>query len=201
MPEPSNRTGEIDKHALRNSLRRQRCDIDAQLRAAFDDSICRHLQELITTRKFSSIAGYWPFNGEPDLVPLFRQLMDSGCEVALPVISSRRQGMMKFCRWEKDMPLVENRFGIPEPPDTPGLSISHFELLVMPLVAYDKSGNRLGMGAGYYDRHLQELRHCRLPLRVGAAYSLQEVGPLAKNDWDIHLHGVVNERGWFTFVD
>jgi 5-formyltetrahydrofolate cyclo-ligase len=70
----------------------------------------------------------------------------------------------------------------------------------MPLVGYDRFGNRLGMGCGYYDRCLESLRDLAAPLRVGIAYSLQEIDPLDKNTWDIPLHGVVNERGWFTFV-
>jgi 5-formyltetrahydrofolate cyclo-ligase len=70
----------------------------------------------------------------------------------------------------------------------------------MPLVGYDMSGNRIGMGAGYYDRHLELLRDSTAPLRVGIAYSLQEIAPIEKNKWDIPLHGVVNEHGWFTFT-
>jgi len=193
------KTGDGAPLALRRRLRRQRCDIDGEKRARYDDSIRRHLQELIRQRNIRSLAGYWPFNGEPDLVPLFRQLLDAGCEMALPVVSAEQHGVMTFCRWQRDMPLARNRFGIFEPPASAELNISSFQLLIMPLVAYDRSGNRLGMGAGYYDRHLEALRDSPLPLRVGVAYSLQEVEALEKNEWDIHLHGIVNERGWFTF--
>ena len=72
-------------------------------------------------------------------------------------------------------------------------------MLLIPLVAYDQFGNRLGMGAGYYDRHLEPLRDVRTPLRIGIAYSLQELERIKKNDWDIPLHGVINENGWFEF--
>ena len=74
------------------------------------------------------------------------------------------------------------------------------DMLLMPLVGYDRFGNRLGMGAGYYDRCLESLSDLATPLRVGIAYSLQEIDPVAKNKWDIPLHGLVNEHGWFTFV-
>jgi len=56
------------------------------------------------------------------------------------------------------------------------------------------------MGSGYYDRCLESLRDSSAPLRVGIAYSLQEIEPLDVNEWDIPLHGIVNERGWFTFT-
>jgi 5-formyltetrahydrofolate cyclo-ligase len=78
--------------------------------------------------------------------------------------------------------------------------LSSFDLLIIPLVGYDNCGNRLGMGAGYYDRCLESTRDRPVPLRVGIAYSLQEIDRLEKNKWDIPLHGLVNERGWFTFT-
>ena len=56
------------------------------------------------------------------------------------------------------------------------------------------------LGAGYYDRCLEPLRDLPTPLRVGIAYSLQEIDPIIENKWDIPIHGVVNEHGWFTFV-
>jgi 5-formyltetrahydrofolate cyclo-ligase len=70
----------------------------------------------------------------------------------------------------------------------------------MPLVGYDHLGNRLGIGSGYYDRHLESMRNSPLPLRIGIAYGFQEIEPLKQNDWDIPMHGVVNENGWFTFT-
>ena len=73
-----------------------------------------------------------------------------------------------------------------------------FDMLIMPLVGYDLQGNRLGLGSGYYDRYLEPLRDSPAPLRVGVAYSLQEVAPLKPDSWDISLHALVNELGCFT---
>jgi len=108
---------------------------------------------------------------------------------------------MNFYAWHADTTLAENRYGILEPTASEPVPVSRFDLLIAPLVGYDCHGNRLGMGFGYYDRHLESLRHTQTPLRVGIAYSLQEVDPIDRNNWDIPLHGVVNERGWFTFED
>jgi len=126
--------------------------------------------------------------------------MAEGCELALPVISQHDECTMNFFPWRSDTVMLKNKYGIFEPKTSTPMPLSGFAMLLMPLVAYDRLGNRLGMGAGYYDRHLESLRHSELPLRVGIAYSLQEIDPIDKNNWDIPLHGIVNEQGWFTFV-
>ncbi len=108
---------------------------------------------------------------------------------------------MKFRSWQSDSVLECSSFGIFEPHDTPEISLSKLAVLFIPLVAYDQSGNRLGMGAGYYDRYLEPLRNSRTPLRVGIAYSLQALPRININKWDIPLHGVVNENGWLEFKE
>ena len=126
--------------------------------------------------------------------------MTDACELALPVISGDDNRGMDFYSWRIDTVLGKNRYGISEPKNTASIPLSGLEIVLIPLVGYDRFGNRLGMGAGYYDRYLQPTRASSTPLRVGIAYSLQEIDPFVKNKWDIPLHGVVNEHGWFTFV-
>ena len=99
---------------------------------------------------------------------------------------------MQFCEWREDMHLRRNRFGIPEPAGAPVVDLA---------VAYDRVGNRLGMGAGYYDRHLEPLRHMNSPVRLGVAYSFQEIAPIEEKSWDVPLHGLVNEKEQLTFVE
>ncbi len=82
--------------------------------------------------------------------------------------------------------LVKNRYGIFEPQDTAAIPVSRLDLLIMPLVGYDRFGNRLGMGSGYYDRYLESSGNSAAPLRVGIAYSLQEIDPLEKNHGIFH---------------
>ena len=126
--------------------------------------------------------------------------MADGCELALPVISGSNDRHMSFHSWQADTRLVKSRYGIFEPLETAAIPVSSLDIILMPLVGYDRFGNRLGVGAGYYDRCLENLRDQVKPLRVGIAYSLQEIGSIDKNSWDISLHGVVNEHGCFTFV-
>jgi len=189
------------KTLLRQDLRKKRSALSLQQRMNHDLAIQKHMLTLVQTQGARKIACYWPFNGEPDLIPLCRDLLDEGCEIALPVISENERGSMQFFSWQKDTQLIKNRFGIFEPTTNAPVRISEFDILIIPLVAYDLEGNRVGMGAGYYDRYLEALRTQQAPLRVGAAYSLQELAAIERNKWDIPLHGIVNERGWFTFVE
>lgn len=188
------------KIETRRELRSRRGGLSSALRVKHDRAIGQHLYQLVKNSHAESIACFWPFDGEPDITPVYRRLMSDGCKLALPVISGDESNSMNFHSWGEGTELGKNRYGIPEPVGTPAISLSKLDMLVMPLVGYDHSGNRLGMGAGYYDRCLEPLRDLAKPLRVGVAYSIQKTGPLIKNPWDISLHGIVNERGWFTFV-
>jgi 5-formyltetrahydrofolate cyclo-ligase len=185
---------------LRRELRSGRNSLSSAIRARHDEAIGRHLLQLVQTREARSIACYWPFNGEPDITPVYGKLVADGCELALPVISGNNDNGMRFHAWRQDSELVKNRYGIPEPLGAATIPVSRFDLLIIPLVGYDCFGNRLGMGSGYYDRYLESSGDSASPLRAGVAYSLQEIDLLDKNRWDIPLHGVVNEHGWFTFA-
>ena len=200
MSEPVGHSSALhSRQALRDELRKLRRDIGNNERTQFDLAIRHHLLELIKAHSISSFAAFWPFDGEPDMIPLYRQLLGQGIRIALPKIAANGISM-EFHAWHADLELEQNRFGIPEPGKTEKISLSACPLLIMPLVGYDHLGNRLGIGSGYYDRRLESLRDSPLPLRIGIAYSLQEIEPLKQNDWDIPLHGVVNENGWFTFT-
>jgi 5-formyltetrahydrofolate cyclo-ligase len=193
--QPANDTTAMIRRALRSKRRK----LSEHSRTAHDASIRQHLLQLTGSKKLNSIAAFWPFDGEPDVIPLCRQMISSGKEIALPVISSDADVAMKFHLWRPSTVLKPNKFGICEPQETEILDLAGFDLLLIPLVAYDSTGSRIGMGSGYYDRHLENIRDLPSPLRLGIAYGLQEVDLINKNKWDIPLHGVVNETGWFTF--
>ena len=184
---------------LRQQLRTLRNGLTVAQRSAHDAAIGGNLLELAKTRRAGAIAGYWPFNGEPDITPFCRQMMAAGCRLALPVIKGDDACCMDFHAWREDTVLAANRYGILEPQNTELLPVPAFDMLLMPLVGYDRFGNRLGMGAGYYDRCLVSIRDLESPLRVGVAYSLQETAPVEAAEWDVPLHGIVNEHGWFAF--
>lgn len=189
----------LPRSHLRQQLRALRTGLTEAQRGEYDRAIGRKLLELVQSRRAVTIAGYWPFNGEPDITPFCIQLMAQGCRFALPVLKGESGHQMDFHRWREDTGLSANRYGILEPQATEILPVSDFDMLLVPLVAYDRSGNRLGMGAGYYDRCLVSVRDREKPLRVGVAYSMQETSPIEPEEWDVPLHGVLNERGWLVF--
>ena len=185
---------------LRKELRQRRRDIPSRLRLANDRSIHLHLLQLIRSQQIGSLACFWPFDGEPDLIPMCKELIADNCKIALPVVSEHLDYKMEFHCWDADSLLTKNLYGIHEPQKTIPMPLSGFDMLLMPLVGYDKTGNRLGMGAGYYDRQLETLRDLHRPYRLGIAYSLQQASLIRKNDWDVPLHGLVNEQGWISFI-
>jgi 5-formyltetrahydrofolate cyclo-ligase len=167
-------------------------------RRVLDEAIGRHLFELLTVHKPRSIAAYWPFDGEPDLLPTLHRFEEMNLRVALPLIGgSQARPCMTFRQWSPGTDMNCNHFGIPEPARTPLVPIENFDMILMPLLAWDEAGTRLGMGGGYYDRALQSFRNKSQPLRVGIAYEFQKITRLPKEPWDIPLHMVISEAGCY----
>lgn len=186
---------------LRRKLRNRRRHIPESMRTALDEAIRQNILQFIKEKEVESIAVFWPFDGEPDTIPLYKELLALGKKIALPVVSGNDDHSMRFLLWDTDTVLKRNRYGICEPWNSTQIAVADFDLLLVPMVAYDHRGNRVGMGSGYYDRHLENLRSSHSPLRLGVAYSMQEIDHIEKNDWDIPLHAIVNEHEWFTFDD
>jgi 5-formyltetrahydrofolate cyclo-ligase len=151
------------------------------------------------------IGAYLATDGEIDPLPLLHAALAGGKRCYLPVLHPFAGPSLWFCEWRAGDPLVPNRFAIPEPLPRrhPPHHAWQLDLLLVPLVAFDARGNRLGMGGGYYDRTLAYLHHrvhWRRPRVVGLAHSLQRVDSLPKNAWDIPVDGVITERATHRFT-
>lgn len=144
------------------------------------------------------VAGYWPIQGELDPRPLLTELGRRGARCALPAVPGRERPL-EFREWAPDDPLVRGEFGTSEPP--PDARVIVPELLIVPLLAFDKYGFRLGYGGGYYDRTIRSLRrdteNC---LAVGFAYAGQEVDAVPHDETDERLDWVVTEICARTFA-
>jgi len=143
-------------------------------------------------RSFRSIAGYWPIRNEIDLRPLLLALADAGRDVALPVVVGPDRPL-EFRRWRPGAVLADGRFGLSHPPD--GAPAIEPDVLLVPLLAFDRRHHRLGWGAGFYDRTLAGLRARKRVLAIGVAYSAQRVDELPVDGWDEALDLVLTEQG------
>lgn len=147
------------------------------------------------------IAFYLPQGGEFDAHALLNQALWMQRECYLPVLPPRGR-VMRFGRVGRNTRMKPNRYGIPEPLDARPLRARELDLLVMPLVGFDREGFRLGMGGGYYDATLAYMRHrrnWRKPRLVGLAYACQGVDMLPHDPWDMPLDAVLTERQLFRF--
>jgi len=188
------------KAVLRKSVRSQRSGLGTARRQALDAAINRHLLDYAKRTGPGTIAAYAAFDGEPDLEPALRQLDAGGVRLALPVVLDEPgRSVIGFRQWLPDSAMQPNRFGIPEPVGTPDMRLPEIELVLVPLVAWDPSGGRLGMGASFYDRLFEPYAAMGTPRRLGIGYQLQKRERLPLDPWDIRLHGMLTEEGCVDF--
>lgn len=185
--------------ALRRMLSKRRRSLPASTRRQMNRALCRHV---LASRGFQNarhLAAYFPFGAEPDLLPVLHMAHRQGKHCYLPRIRSE-DFTLSFHRWHPDTTLVTNTYGIPEPgPDTSPRQTLFLDLVLTPLVGFDERGNRIGMGAGFYDRTFafrHRFHHWRGPLLIGTAWECQRVAAIPAESWDVPLDGVVTESGW-----
>lgn len=149
------------------------------------------------------IACYLPNDAELDSTGVMTKAWAMGKTVYLPVLSIHHHNHLHFLPYAPGDELLPNRFGIPEPVSHGRrmVKLMRLDLVLTPLVGFDKTGNRLGMGGGFYDRSFAFLRRrqCwRKPRLLGVAFDQQEVeqsSGLQRQAWDVPLDGVVTESG------
>lgn len=190
--------------SIRKKIRKHRQALDQHDRHQSAVSACKLLSQLSCFRNARNIAMYLPANGELDPLPVLQRATDMGKTCFLPVLSPMQQKLW-FAPWQTGDSLGTNLFGIPEPKLlrgdlTPPWAL---DLVLMPLVAFDQHGTRLGMGGGYYDRsfaYLKHRRYFRKPLLIGYGYEFQRVKELKRNHWDIPIHMAITDRQLHKFT-
>jgi 5-formyltetrahydrofolate cyclo-ligase len=180
------------KAALRAEQRRRRAALDARVRAAAAEAVADRLARAFQLPPGSIVSGYWPLAGEFDPRPAMDRLGGLGHPLALPRVQGRGRPLA-FHAWEAGDPLFAGPFGLMEPsPDAP---LVDPRILLVPLLAFDQAGRRLGYGAGYYDMVLRDRRaQGRAPLAIGVAFAAQEVAEVPAGPHDQRLDAVVTER-------
>ncbi len=159
---------------------------------ALGEHVARHVLHGVAFRPGAVIAGFWPIQDEIDIRPLLQALAERGHPIGLPV-TGRRGEPLVFRAWRPGEPLLPGRFGTSHP-DGPEITP---DVLLMPLLAFDRHGNRLGYGGGFYDRTVARLPEA---LRIGCAFAVQELDSVPTGPYDQRLHAVATERGLRHFV-
>lgn len=138
------------------------------------------------------VASYVPMGGEADPALLAAAAVRHGCTLALPHVVDRPTPL-RFLAWRGEDTLIEGPFGLRQPADHPDEVAP--DLILTPLVAFDRTLARLGQGAGHYDRAFVRFPDAR---RIGVAFSVQAVDHLPTDPWDVPLHAIITEREWIT---
>ena len=181
--------------SIRQQLRQQMRETRQKQTALQQQQAAQHITEkalkLIEQQRAKNIALYLAFDGEISTKPLINQLWQQGKHVYLPVLHPFVHGHVLFLRYLPDTPMKANKFGILEPylNVKSVLPIEQLDIIFTPLVAFDKLGNRLGMGGGFYDRTLQNSQ--RRFITVGLAHQCQQVEALPIESWDIPLEQIL----------
>lgn len=186
-----------DRQALRAQLRARRRAVAARERIAAAEAVGRSLGELADFLTDTRVGGYWAVDGELSLHAILPGLRERGQRYHLPVVHADRR--LRFAEWTAGTAVVPNRYGIPEPQagEADLLAPHKLDLVLVPLLGFDRAGNRLGYGGGWYDRSFAWLRERDEPgdtLLVGVAHSAQELERIKPQPWDVRLDYVATER-------
>ena len=139
--------------------------------------------------KVKTIGAYYPINYEVDCLSIFKKFLEKNYLISLPVISISNQ--MNFFNWSLDTYLKVNNMGIPEPLSK---KIVYPDLILVPLVGFDKNKFRLGYGGGYYDRYIEKVSNFKKFKTVGLSFSFQEIKKLPVNKFDKKLDFIITEN-------
>lgn len=183
------------RQQLRRQFRQRRRALSSGQRrrasARFGPALARAIQH----RPARHVAIYLPNDGELDVRPALRHPRFQQASTYLPFVDALRPGYLQFRLWQPHHPMRPNAYGIHEPAlRHRGRALWALDVIILPAVAFDEAGYRLGMGGGYYDRTLEQLaRHPRRPRLVAAGYDFQEVerGELPVAPWDQPVESIV----------
>lgn len=163
------------------------------------------LVQLLTLDAFcsaSSVALYLAVDGEIATSAVIKHCWEQGKTVYLPVLDPERHNRLLFVEYRKNTKMCLNKYAIAEPaqPYMQTISATQLDLVLLPLVAFDDSGARMGMGGGYYDRSFAFTREkpSKCPQLLGLAHAMQQVTKLEVESWDIPLDGILTDRNFYT---
>ena len=175
-----------DKLALRARLRAARDGFALDTAIPVADAFVARLGERPV------VASYVPIGSEADPAPFVAAARDAGCTIALPHVTTRA-APFRFLAWDDAVPLVDGPFRLRQP--IASAAEVRPDIVLTPLLGFDRRGHRLGQGAGHYDRAFAAHPAA---WRIGIAWSVQVVDALVPDPWDVPLHAIATESDWIV---
>lgn len=190
----------VEKNKLRTKLQQQRKNLSTAQREALSHDICLQVSASSVFQSAQHLAFYTPVKGEASPLPLAK---NSHKDFSLPLLSSDIDHSLFFVKIDDQTEYKNNIYGIPEPLYQAKniIPTEELDLVIMPLVAMDRAGNRLGMGGGYYDRSFEfkkSLPAESKPILMGFAYDFQLVDNLTAEMWDVPLDYIVTNKAFIS---
>lgn len=188
-----------EKQLFRAKFAALRSSLSPSERAAAEAALCERLFSLAAWERAPLVCGYVSVKGEPDTAPILARATAEGKRLALPVtVTGAREGRMIFREVTGDESLTPVRFGIPEPDGTcpvPTPSDLAGALILVPGLAFDSRGFRVGYGGGYYDRFLESLRAAGVPhVTIGLCFAVCRAEEIPREPHDIPVDIIIDER-------
>jgi len=186
-----------EKRKLREQMQKRRMQMPHASMLTASEAVARHFADHPILAFEPSFAGYIAIRGELDVKPIFSIMERFHKQTSLPCIAEQKT--LIFREWKLADPLVRHSsLGVEEPaPHSPSMMPA---VILVPLLAFDGDGYRLGYGGGYYDRTMEAMRQFDTPpLFIGVGYSIQEIDQVPTGDHDAPLDGVLTELGVSMF--
>lgn len=204
-----------ERDNIRKAVRFQRKSLTIMQQQSASLSLLSHLKNHPKVQQAQHLSVTLSYDGEIDLIPFIEWCWQENKQVYLPVVHPHKIGEIIFLLYTHSTPMITNRYGIKEPelnkqggPSenktqvkvTETCSITQLDIIFAPLVAFDKQGNRIGMGGGYYDRLLAPwFVEKQGPYPIGLAHDCQYVDTLPIQEWDVPLPEIITPSQHFYF--
>lgn len=187
-----------NKKQLRSHILERRKSMSAKEREQLSREVCEHLLSHERLADAKAIMAFHPFGDELDILPFLLEAKKRGQDIWLPLTNVAERRLIPY-RYTGPHMLKQGVYGIwePDPALAEEADVSHLDAIIVPGVAFDSKGGRMGYGGGYYDRFLATLK--KLPFLVGVGFSIQVVEHVPLESHDVLLDAVVTEKGLLHF--
>lgn len=184
----------MEKRDIRKQILSLRKGLSKEVREEKSENICRRLYQMESLQQAKVVYGYMPIRGEVDIRPLLQRLLKEGKELALPRVCGDRMDFYQIVSFQD---LEEGSFHVLEPKEY-CRKIGADGFMLVPGVAFDKRGGRIGYGKGYYDKYFAS--HKQKLQKFGIGYTIQIIDTIPTTSLDMPLDGLVSEEGSWMFV-